>query len=124
MTSAVTFWQHAENTFWWWWAPILTMSGFGLYYMAQLRAARTPSGIIARICLFVGFLCLIMSFVYDLCGAGRNGITRVGFLLIMLAVVLIVRQFALDCRGKRQFLPSEPRFGKRVLAVLVEDHHL
>ena len=120
MSSAVEFWQHVENTFWWFWAPILVMSCTGLYYMAQLRAAQSPSGIVARILLLNGFLCMIASFAYDFFGAGRNGITRVGLLLIMAAMVLIVRQFAMACKERRRHIPVDGRFGKRVLAALVD----
>lgn len=122
MNSAYEFWLHVENSFWWWWGPILTIVGATSYYMIQLSAARTTSGIIARTALLIGNVLLLTSFVYDFCGFGHSGLTRMGVFGIMVAKLLMVRQFALACRAQRKLRPVDERFGKRVLAALIEDH--
>ena len=122
MTSSLEFWEHVENSFWAWWLPVFALSFTGLFYMAQLRAAQSFSGSIARICLFLGFICMLGAFVFAVCtDSTHNGIARLGILLIMTAVVLIVRQFAIACVAARKEAPADPSFGKRVLAVLTED---
>lgn len=122
LNSAYDVWLHVENTFWWWWGPVLAIVAVTSYYMIQLSAAQTLSGTIARIAMLLGNLLLVASFGYDFCGFGRGGLTRVGVLSIMFAMLLMVRQFALACRAQRRFRPVDDRFGKRVLAALVEDH--
>lgn len=120
MNSAVEFWQHAENTFWGWWGPVLLMCTCGLFYMSRLQAAETFSGKVARIFLLVGFFCMVAAFFYSMFGNAHNGVTRMGMLLIMAGTVLVIRQFALACAQVRKQTPSDSRFGKRVLAVLVD----
>lgn len=122
MTSAYDIWLHVENTFWWWWGPVLAIVAATSYYMVQLSAAQTWSGTLARIALLVGNVMLLASFGYALCGFGHSGLTRVGVLFIMVAKLLMVRQFALACQAQRRYRPVDARFGKRVLAALVEDH--
>lgn len=120
--SAATYWQHAANAFWFWWVPVLILSAAGFWYMAQLSAAHTASGVLSRLFLLAGFVFMIASFVYDWCGwGGHSGLSRVGCLLLMAGIVLVIRQFAEGCRRVRQSTPSKERFGERVLALLVDE---
>jgi hypothetical protein len=121
MNSAIEFWQHVENAFWWWWAPIVAMSVASIYYMAQLSAPYTVSGTLSRIYFLFGYACMLGGFCFEFFAWGHTGLVRIGMLAIVAGATLLIRQYALACKVERRQAASDPRFGKRVLAALVED---
>ncbi len=123
MTSANDLWLHVDNARWFWSVPAGIMATTGLYYMSQLSAPQTVSGILGRVLFMVGFTLMLGSAVYDVCGWGRNGLGRFGVLFVMAGSVTLIRQVALSCiRQRKNTKEPHATFGRRVLASLIEGH--
>ncbi len=107
-------WAFIEWAGWWWGSVPMIASAFGLYFMFRMSPPRTGTGMLARLFLYVGFICYVFSW-------GSNALGPIGAICLPIGSVLMIKQLSDACVAVRSKEAKPDRFGERVLASLVHE---